>query len=566
MFDMGHFRQISGTSVSDLLIRLAEAEDQERLERFKAAWEAYTNGGDTPLKVDPGDPDDNIVIPYEQVVVNKGRSFLFGEEVTFTVPEAEDEKTARTLTDPKDPALPGASKKPLTLDAVTGDGNPAAKRAAKSSGNQTPPDNAEKVDPAQGDTPADPRDEPEEEVDPLDPAQAPTAPVTPAQKAQDYLDRVWKYNRKMTKLLKLATNGGVFGHVFIKMMVKEDQELPDLAVLDPATVYVSPDPENIDGVPLEYRIVWNTVEDRGAGEPTGVAKRQVITRSKDADTDVDLGTWHIIDQEAQLTNGTGLAWETVEEYDWEYSWPPIIDCQNLPVPNEYWGRSDLEESILKLGGKVNTLLSNLNRIIRIHAHPHLLGVGLDPQQVQDLDFGPDDITPIPPDTDIRAVEIPNDLQSSIEMYVKIKELYHEVTRIPEIATGKVENAGPLSGVALDILYGPLKEVTKDKRQTYGDMLQELCRRILDLGDHGEDWEVEITWPDIIPKDPEAEANRQRFDKELGVSADTLLEMRGYDPELERARREREQAERLSVELRRIEGGIGIGGDEEEEDE
>ena len=113
---------------------------------------------------------------------------------------------------------------------------------------------------------------------------------------------------------------------------------------------------------------------------------------------------------------------------------------------------------------------------------------------------------------------------------------HELSRTPEIATGKLEGIGQLSGLALQIMYHPLIEKTNTKRLLYGDMLIELNRRLLAIGGYGEDNYTKIIWPDILPADTTQQINEMRFDKEIGASDYTLLSKRGYDPELEADRR------------------------------
>ena len=48
----------------------------------------------------------------------------------------------------------------------------------------------------------------------------------------------------------------------------------------------------------------------------------------------------------------------------------------------------------------------------------------------------------------------------------------------EVSVGKVDNIGALSGVALEILYQPLMELTYVKQMTYGPLLEEVNRRAL----------------------------------------------------------------------------------------
>jgi len=131
----------------------------------------------------------------------------------------------------------------------------------------------------------------------------------------------------------------------------------------------------------------------------------------------------------------------------------------------------------------------------------------------------------------------SDLASSIELYKRLREALHEISRIPEVATGKLETTGQLSGSALQILYQPLLEKTETKRRTYGDMLVELNRRLLAMGGFGDEVFTTIHWPELLPFDPMQERQAALIDQQLGVSNDTLLQRLGYDPDLERQKRE-----------------------------
>ena len=104
------------------------------------------------------------------------------------------------------------------------------------------------------------------------------------------------------------------------------------------------------------------------------------------------------------------------------------------------------------------------------------------------------------------------------------------------ATGKLDTTGPLSGVAMQVLYQPLVEITDAKREEYGEMFLELNRRLLILANMTPSPGT-LIWPDVIPKDAKAERETALLDKELGVSEDTILQQLGYDPDAERAKSE-----------------------------
>jgi hypothetical protein len=109
-----------------------------------------------------------------------------------------------------------------------------------------------------------------------------------------------------------------------------------------------------------------------------------------------------------------------------------------------------------------------------------------------------------------------------------------VTQIPEIATGKQESIGALSGLALQILYGPLVEKTESKRRTYGDMLKEINRRLLDLGGYGPDWRVENDWAEMLPRSEVELRNTLILDGQMGASKKTRLKKLGYNSDTELA--------------------------------
>ena len=335
--------------------------------------------------------------------------------------------------------------------------------------------------------------------------------------AEEYLDRVWQRNRQATTLQKLAMNGSVCGHIFVKLVLRPG-DVPRLIVLDPAMVSVEWDDADIELV-TRYRVQW-TALDPSTRRP--LLRRQVI------EPDGPL-RWRILDQES---GPDGLTWRTTATPLWPYPFPPIVDGQNLPLPNEYWGESDLESDVIDLIIARSRTLSNLARIIRFHGHPLTWGKGFSANQ---LNRSPDNTVVLPSaDAELHNLEMVSDLHSHMEYDRRLDEAIHEIARIPAIATGKVENIGQLSGLAMQILFAPLVEKTETKRSTYGDFLTELNRRLLILG--GYDAEaatpVSIRWPEILPGDPLTERNVALLDKELGVSTATLLSQLGYDPERE----------------------------------
>jgi SPP1 Gp6-like portal protein len=380
--------------------------------------------------------------------------------------------------------------------------------------------------------------------------------------ADTWLSECWDANRRMTTLLRLGINGGVCGHAFLKLIApapprpggkppgtpgEGGRPYPRIVVLDPACVTVRWQPDDYEQV-ISYTIHWHGVDPR-TSKP--VAYRQVIERVPSPESQVpsQLGTrdfgcplgggtyWLITDQESHEDRGI---WVTTREAGWPFPWAPVLHCQNLPCPNEFWGLSDLEEDVLAANHALNFVVSNINRILRIHAHPKTWGSGF---SATELRIGVDETIVLPgQDAKLQNLEMLSDLSSSLDFARQLKEALHEIARIPEVATGKVENLGQLSGLALQILYGPLVELTGTKRLLYGELLEELGNRLLELGGYGGGHRITTQWPQVLPNDPKGEAETALLHGELGVSRDTLISRLGMDPVVEREKRRREQEE------------------------
>lgn len=344
--------------------------------------------------------------------------------------------------------------------------------------------------------------------------------------AEVWLEEFWRQNKKMLTLQKLGLNGSVCGQAFVRLKSEPNQRYPRLIVVNPETMIVKLAPDDHEQV-LEYAIQYPS-KDPVTGKP--IVIRQLIYQDGPR-------AWVIEDQVGSVEN---LTWKTVAVERWPWPFAPVVDCQNLPEPNEYWGISDLEDDVLDLNRAMNYLVTNINRIIRFHAHPKTWGKGFRADQ---LVVAVDGTIVLPSfDATLQNLEMKSDLSSSVELYKRLKEVLHEVSRIPEIAMGKLQGVGMLSGVALEILYQPLLEKTNMKRLSYGELLVEVNRRALAVGGYGEENHTELHWPALLPSNPLEERQVALIDKQLGVSDDTNLSRLGYDPKLEKRKRESGQGE------------------------
>ena len=339
---------------------------------------------------------------------------------------------------------------------------------------------------------------------------------------EDWLDKCWEDNEKEATLLDAAINGSVTGDVFLRLQkAMTNEEFPSIHVLNSGNVEVVTNPDNYKSV-LSYVNQWS-----GKNPITGkmTAYRQTFSR---------FGLyWKIFEEESA---GDSNDWNTTNEEIHPYSWEPIFHCKNAPNPNSYYGRSDIEDDLLNMNEDLNFIVSNIARIIRIHGHPKTWGRGF---EARELDMSIDSLTILKTQTgELKNLEMHSDLAASLEFAKEIKQMYHQMAGIPEIAAGKVENIGQLSGLALEILYGPLTRLIQTKRLYHGRMLRKLSLAMMEMGGKKAS-AIAIQWSELLPKNRKEEAETAVILKDVGVSQDTVLTELHYDPVNEAEKRQAE---------------------------
>ncbi len=344
---------------------------------------------------------------------------------------------------------------------------------------------------------------------------------------EQHLDAVWGTPASMmARLHRLALNGAVTGDPWLKIQ-RADPNPPRLIVLDPAMVTAFPSDDDIEDVP-KYIIQWNATDQR-TGKP--IVRRQEHLR---ADNGL---SWVITDSQSRPDSNQ---WIQLRVELWPYDFPALAHCQNLPAPNEFYGVADLEADLIGLIYSRNFSLSNLARIIRLHAHPKTVTTGA---AGVDVDISVDTMIMLRnPEATIKNLEMQSDLSGALNYDRRLDEALHEQSRTPSVSTGKVESLGPLSGVALGILYQPLVEKTATKRILYGELLAEVNRRLLLIAGLDAAKPTKINWPEMLPGDPLEERQTAQADLTMGVaSKQTIAGKLGYDWNQEQDRIKAEDA-------------------------
>lgn len=353
-------------------------------------------------------------------------------------------------------------------------------------------------------------------------------------------------NSSKQLLQKTGQNGAVTGQVFWRFVSDQPGSVRILNV-DPASMSPVWDPDDYETI-LEWQQTWSTLVLDAQGRPKPVVRRR-------RDEQQENGEWITHLEQAM---GQADRWEPYAEPEpWPYQFAPILSTQNLPMANEFWGLSDIEYDVLHLNDVVNSVASNLKKIVRHHGTPTLWASGMgDGAGIKLTDEG----VLLLPDSESKlgTIELLSSIGGVLEYLDKIQDALMEVARTPASGVDKLGNVGNLSGRALRIMYEPLIEKTETKHETYGEFLEEAVFRVATVSGVESPDDAQIVWPDPLPTDEMEERQVALADQQLGVSNETLLERLGYDPATEIERQGAEAEARAERARRSFDRGESTG--------
>lgn len=349
--------------------------------------------------------------------------------------------------------------------------------------------------------------------------------------AQKWLDSWAKSARLQSKIRKAAQYGALYGHRYLRLVIDAKGQPVDVNVINPNTVTVTTDPRDIDRA-MVYTITW------AAADP--VTGKEVDC--KEITRRLDDGTWEITEWQRQ--SGAGQWQMTADPKAWPYAQPPIYDCQNLTDPHAYYGRPDVPPAAIAQNQSINIQLSLLSRLLRNHSNPKTIIKGLTPAKNANsggIQWDASGAILLPDGAAVDQLEMQaSGAMAALELVKTLRSELHVSTRTPEVASGKLDNVGPISGAALAILYKPLDEKTSEKRSNMTELLERLLADVMRYAGQG-DWQISIVWPDTTPRSALEQRQVAQIDSQLGASKESILAGLGYDPAVEAERVQDEQS-------------------------
>jgi hypothetical protein len=249
--------------------------------------------------------------------------------------------------------------------------------------------------------------------------------------------------------------------------------------------------------------------------------------------------------------------EVVRDDPNPYGFIPFVHVPNLQPPNTPWGVSDLVD-VIPLNRELDERMSDQADLIRYHADPPVVFRGV--ERHSDLAVGPGTVWDLPRDADVALLEWRGSLPALQEHVERVLRALYEVAETPRTSFG--DSGRLLSGVALETELQPLIQRTLRKQVGWSAALRHMARMALLLAERFDSgrgggaegglsrpalrfapYRVRLVWPPMLPRDDDAEAQRNLALVAGGLrahrSAMDALGVLDPEAELQRVRQDRQ---------------------------
>lgn len=232
----------------------------------------------------------------------------------------------------------------------------------------------------------------------------------------------------------------------------------------------------------------------------------------------------------------GGKWEEVAPpVLWPYPFSPVLHWQNAPSTDSIYGEPDITDDMVLLQDQINYDASNINKIIRLYAHPQRFSKGVIGKSI---DIGPDQMPSVDKDGDIVQLEPVGDIAGPSNFLLILKKAFFDIARMVDIDS--LDAQGALTNFGMKVRYQDNLNKIATKRELFGDAIEELCRRLMIMA--GLDpVDVEVIWPDWMPVNEVEQITAAQQKIDMGItSKQTVAEELGLDWEQEQERMDGER--------------------------
>lgn len=303
----------------------------------------------------------------------------------------------------------------------------------------------------------------------------------------------------------------------------------------PRIINMNPEFMSITTLPDDWEIVQAyTMQYKTVG-----LNGKEIARKRVYELDPETGRWMIYTYESSDTYGS--RWTLTDTTEWAYDFAPVLHWQNLPSIDNTYGRPEIGPDGYELQDRINAINSNMSKLIRLFAHPKQALVNA--TAGDKLDVGPDMILSIKTDgsagSGFQQYPQMGDLSSSAQFVNDLRRTLFDITRTVDIDSFQ-DKLGQITNFGLRVLYQDNLSKINTKRQLFGEMVEEMGRRLFIMAGI-QPQKFDIVWPEVIPVN---EQERAAFDQMLLgmgiISKQTVADQNGLDWQQELNRIQAEQ--------------------------
>jgi len=343
--------------------------------------------------------------------------------------------------------------------------------------------------------------------------------------ADDQIAEMWRASRGAILQNNLALGGCIEGHPAVRLVPVQGQ-LPKISRIKGEHFSAFWDPFDMERV-MWYRLQY-------VSGSTGKRIDYVRGRVSGGEVDHAAPGWteivYEIKNAAQMAIAPGSKWtQEINPVVWEFDFPPIVDWQNLPAPNSYYGEDDVTGPI-HLNDALNFNLSNSQRIIKNYADPKTILTGA---TTDDITRQPGGLISVPqPEARVYNLEMQSD-------GAFIQWLAGVITAGLWGAGGMIDpqsikdRVGDLTNFGLRVLYNRAIKKTEKKRLLYQEAFEQIAKRGLAIAGATPPESVSTIWPTVLPEDETVEVQTLTSELQQGIiSKETYRERRDYDNDRE----------------------------------
>lgn len=345
-------------------------------------------------------------------------------------------------------------------------------------------------------------------------------PVIREKTQSEYLNEVWKNNKKDILITELGQTKSITGEAWVKVQYQEAGEFYDpfkefsdgrikLSIVP--TQYVFPRFDDHDKDVLESLLIMYPIRSE---------KEQGLLLRRKVKTTVMYKEYWTAEEIVVYEDG-----KEVDRMTNPYGFIPFVQIKNFPVAGQSRGQGDLDD-IIPLNVEYNTKKSDMSEVIDYHSAPITLVYGA---KIGNLEKGANKVWGgLPKDSKVENLGLQGDLTASANYAAECKTSMCEIGGIPETVLGGAAAISNTSGVALQYINLPLIERTRVKRVCTAEGIQQVNKMILVISlEHGLIEKPEeismrdflsntVEMPDTLPKDLLMELNQIQQEMTLGL--------------------------------------------------